>query len=245
MVGNWKMNPSTVEEAKKIALGIKRNLKTIKKTQVVICPPFVYLSSLSSTPNTMLFLGSQDAFYDRLGSHTGEVSFSQLHQFKTSFVIVGHSERRSRGETDEIVNKKLLSVINEGMTAIICIGEKVRDTNGEYLNLIKQQLTLGMKDVSKKLLDHLVVAYEPIWAVGAKDAMNARDVHEMAIFIKKVLRDMFGILSDGIRILYGGAVNEFNCNDIVKGDFVHGFLIGRESLKSDSFIKIIKLVDQS
>jgi triosephosphate isomerase len=245
VVGNWKMNPVTVEEAKKIAGDVKRNIKKIRKTQVVLCPPYVYLSPLSGTPSTTLFLGSQDAFYEPIGSFTGEVSFSQLHQFKTSFVILGHSERRIRGETDELINKKVRSVVGEGMTAILCIGEKNRDHNGEYLSYIKQQIILGLKDISKKTLDHVVIAYEPVWAIGAKEAMNARDVHEMAIFIKKVLRDLFGTLGDGIRILYGGAVNELNCSDIIKGDFVNGFLIGRESLKAKNFVEIIKIVDKT
>jgi triosephosphate isomerase len=245
VVGNWKMNPTTLEEARHIANSTKRSSLGVKKTQIVLCPPFIYLSSLSKLPNIKILLGAQNAFAEPMGSFTGEVSFSQLHQFKVSFVIIGHSERRIMGETDEMINKKVLSVVNEGMTAVLCIGEKVHDNNGEYLEFIKNQIMSGLKDVSKKLLDHIVIAYEPIWAIGAKEAMSPQDVHEMSIFIKKVLRDMFGTISDSVRILYGGAVNNFNCEDIIKGNYVQGFLVGRESLKPKNFIEIIKIVDKS
>lgn len=245
MVGNWKMNPESVLEAKKIAGDIKRNTRNVKKTQVVICPPFVYLPPLSGLICTTLFLGAQNAFHESLGSFTGEVSFSQLPQFKTSFVIVGHSERRMRGETDEMINKKVRSVVGDGMTVILCLGETIRDGHGDYLELIKHQLTTGLKDISKKLIDHVVIAYEPVWAIGAKEAMAPRDVHEVAIFIKKILRDMFGPLSDSVRVLYGGSVNEFNCKEIISGNFVHGFLVGRESLKPKNFVEIVKLTDEN
>ncbi|MEI6843295.1 MAG: triose-phosphate isomerase [bacterium] len=245
VIGNWKMNPETVLEAKKIVSEVKKYTKNIKKTQIVLCPPFVYLSPLSGSVSNKVFLGAQNAFYETAGPYTGEVSFNQLHQFKTSLVIIGHSERRNMGETDEIINKKVISVVNEGMTAVLCVGEKEHDHNGEYLAFVKNQIVLGLKDITKKLVDHIVIAYEPIWAIGAKEAMNPREVHEMGIFIKKILKDMYGLLSDSIRIIYGGAVNEFNTEDIIKGGFVHGFLVGRESLKPKNFSEIIKIVDKT
>ncbi|MDQ5948970.1 MAG: triosephosphate isomerase [Patescibacteria group bacterium] len=245
VVGNWKMNPSSLAEAKKIAGDVKRGVKNTKKTQVVLCPPFVYLYPLSGVPRTSVLLGSQNVFYEEAGSYTGEVSVSQLSQCKTSFVIIGHSERRAMGETDDQINRKVRAVTHEGMTAIVCVGEKIHDQHGDYLAIVKKQIQDALRDVSKKLLDHVVVAYEPVWAIGAQDAMPAEDVHEMALFIKKVLRDMYGILADGIRIIYGGAVNTFNAQHIIDGGYVHGFLIGRESLKAKNFVEIIKIVDLS
>ena len=159
------------------------------------------------------------------------------------FVLVGHSERRKMGETDEIVNKKAKSAVNEGMTAVICIGEEKHDSQGEYLSVLRDQITLALKDISKKFIDHVIVAYEPIWAIGAKSSMNSRDIHETSIFIKKVLRDLYGISGDGVRILYGGAVGVDNAKSIVGDGFVDGLLVGRESLKAKSFVEIGKQVE--
>jgi triosephosphate isomerase len=242
VIGNWKMNPSSLAEAKKIAGDVKRGIRNIKKTQVVLCPPFVYLHPLSGGS---ILLGGQNVFYEEMGSYTGEVSVGQLSQCKTSFVIIGHSERRAMGETEDQINRKVRAVTHEGMTAVVCVGEKIHDQHGDYLEIVKKQIQDALRDVSKKLLDHVVVAYEPVWAIGASSAMPAEDVHEMALFIKKVLRDMYGVLADGIRIIYGGAVNALNAQQIIAGGYVHGFLIGRESLKAKNFVEIIKIVDIS
>jgi triosephosphate isomerase (TIM) len=243
IVGNWKMNPATVAEAKKIAAEVKKGMLGVRKTQAVMCPPFVYLSPLSGTATSTVLLGAQDAFYETAGPYTGEVSYCQLHQFKVSHVIVGHSERRARGETDEIVNKKVRAVVGEGMTAIVCVGERVRDQHGDYFSSIREQILFALKDISKKLLDHVVIAYEPVWAIGASAAMTPQDLHEMSIFIRKTLREPFGSLADGIAILYGGSVTAENATPIVRDGHVQGLLIGRESLKPKEFIKIIKTVD--
>lgn len=243
VVGNWKMNPVSLYEAKKIALNVKRSMRGVRKTQVVLCPPFLYISPLSSYPTSSLFLGAQNVNHENSGSYTGEVSYSFLPQFKVGFVIVGHSERRKMGESDELINKKVKSVVNEGMTAIVCVGESVRDHNGDYFEFIKSQIHMALKDVNKKLLNHIVIAYEPIWAIGAKEAMSPRDLHEMSIFIKKVLKDSFGVFADDIRILYGGSVDRVNADVLVRDGNVSGLLIGRQSLVAKDFIEIIRLVD--
>ncbi len=243
IVGNWKMNPKSLIDAKKLARDVKRAMRNVKKTQVVVCPPYLYLSPLSSMPSNTFLLGSQDAFYEPSGSYTGEVSFAQLAQFKVSFVIVGHSERRKMGETDEVINKKVRAAVGEGMTAVVCVGEVVRDEQGEYLGYIKNQIHMALRDVSKKLLDHVVIAYEPVWAIGGTAAMTPSDVHEMSIFIQKTLHDMYGVLADSIRLLYGGSVTAENAGQIVHDGHVHGLLVGRDSLKAKDFITIIKTVD--
>ncbi len=237
------MNPVDVDEAKKLATSVKRSMRGVTKTQVVLCPPFVYLSTLSGLPKGSLYLGAQNANHEMLGSFTGEVSYSQLYQFGVKFVIVGHSERRKMGETDELVNKKVKSVVNSGMTAVVCVGESSRDRDGDYYSFIKNQVTLALKDVSKKLLDNVVIAYEPIWAIGAREAMGPRDLHEMTIFIKKVLNDLFGILSTDVRVLYGGSVDRVNADSLIRDGNVSGLLVGRQSLVARDFVEIIKLVD--
>ncbi len=243
VVGNWKMNPQSLEEAKELAGAVKRVAGKIRKTQVVLCPPFVYLSPIGSKAGGNLFLGAQDANPLALGSYTGEVSYSQLYQFGVSFVIVGHSERRKMGETDELVNKKIKSVVAGGMTAIVCVGEPTRDQSGDYFGFIKQQIIFALKDISKKSASRIVIAYEPIWAIGAKESMSPRDLLETSIFIKKVVSDLYGAFSDDVRILYGGSVDRVNADSLVRDGGVGGLLIGRESLRESEFVEIIKLID--
>ena len=237
------MNPETVTEAKKIVSGVKKGIRLVKKTDVVFCPPFVYLPVLSGATSTSVFLGSQNSFYERSGSFTGEVSFSQLPQFKVSHVIIGHSERRVMGEKDEAINKKVLAVVGDGMTAILCVGEKTRDAHGDYLSFVKEQIVSGLKNIEKKFLNHIVIAYEPVWAIGAKEAVASREIHEMNIFIKKVLNGIYGVPAEVVRILYGGAVNPENISDIMKNGFVQGVLVGRDSLDAKNFIEIISIFD--
>lgn len=245
IVGNWKMNPVEVEDARDIVKAVKRAGSKLKKSQLVVCPPFIYIP-LFSKKSSNFFLGSQNANHENLGSFTGEVSYSMLYQFGVRFVIVGHSERRKMGETDVLVNRKVKSVVNDGgMTAIVCVGESTRDHNGDYLELIKRQIHIALTDVPKKLLSQVVIAYEPIWAIGATQAMSPRDLHEMSIYIKKVLNDMFGIASDDTRIIYGGAVDTMNAENLINEGNVSGFLIGRQSLVPKDFVEIMKLVDKA
>jgi triosephosphate isomerase len=244
VVGNWKMNPKTLAEAKKLAADLKKTLRSVKNTEVAICPPFVYLPILAPLASDKLLLGAQNAFSEPLGAHTGEVSFAQLLQFKVSYVIVGHSERRAMGETDGMVNKKVLAVTSEGMSAVLCVGEKVRDKQGDYFAVVREQIVSALKNISKKSLPHLVIAYEPVWAIGGGGAMATRDIHEMFIFIKKVLHDSYGALSDSVRILYGGSVFPENAGEIIRDGFVQGLLVGRDSLNAKNFSAIIRAVDE-
>ena len=237
------MNPLTIEEAKRIANQVKRSTRLLRKTEVVICPPFVYIFPLGNITGKNIYLGAQDAFYESTGHFTGEVSFSELPQFKVDFVIIGHSERRKMGESDEVINKKVKAVVGEGMTAIICVGESVRDKNGDYFNFIRQQILSSLKDVSRKSLDRVVIAYEPIWAVGAKEAIGPRELLEASIFIRKVLKDFYGAYADSIRIIYGGDADRVNSDKLVREGGVCGLLIGRQSLKAKDFIEIVHLVD--
>ena len=214
------MNPQSLEEARDLASSVKRAIARIKKTQVVLCPPFVYLSPLSGKVGGGFFLGAQDANSLALGSYTGEVSYSQLYQFGVRFVILGHSERRNpstgEGETDELINKKIKSVIFGGMTAIVCVGEAVRDQSGEYFGFIKNQITSALKDVSKKSADRLVI----------------------------VLKDLYGVFSADVRVLYGGDADRVNADSLVRDGNVSGLLVGRESLRAQDFIEMIKLIEE-
>ena len=244
IVGNWKMNPVDESKAKEIVRQVKKVSLKLKKSQVVVCPPFVYLPLFAKSKSKNFSMGSQNAHHEMSGSFTGEVSYSMLYQFGVRFVIIGHSERRKMGEADEVINRKVKSVVNSGMTAIICVGESERDSNGDYLDVIKKQILNAIVDVPKKLMENIVIAYEPVWAIGGTTAMSPRDLHEMTIYIKKVLNDAVGLSSSDVRILYGGSVDRVNADTLIKEGNVSGFLVGRQSLVPKDFVEIVKLVDQ-
>ncbi len=246
VVGNWKMNPSSVDDAKVILNSVKKNADLLKKTEVVVCPPFPFLSLFKKQSKNKLLLGAQDVFWEAPGSFTGEISAEILKSCGASFVIVGHSERRALGETDEIVAKKAFASLSLGLKTIVCIGEKQRDNTGAYLEDITKQLRGSLMLIKKKHLTDLIIAYEPIWAVGKSfgEAMKPEEVHETVLFIKKVLSEIFGKdWFNGIKVLYGGAVNYENAGAIVGGGETDGLLIGRESVNPEGFKKLLASVD--
>lgn len=246
VVANWKMNPQSAAEAKEIYSGTRRAAIKYKKVTTVVCPPAIYLQEFSRLKSKGVYLGAQNVFYEESGSYTGEISPYQVAGFGATHVIVGHSERRALGETDEVVNKKVLALHGAKLTAIICIGEAARDANGDYFALIRQELKTALKNVSKKnLLKNVVIAYEPIWAIGKSDAdaIKGSDMHEMSLFIRKVLMEIYKdkkIFS--VPILYGGSVTPANAEEIYLGGEVDGFLVGRASLSVPDFAAIIKIV---
>lgn len=244
LVGNWKMNPETLDEARHIASVIRRGMKKVSNVNVIICPPFPFLAVLRPKDKNV-FLGAQDVFWERAGSYTGEVGLPMLDDVGARSVIIGHSERRAQGETDEMINKKVKVALVGGMGVILCIGEKERDANGHFLATIKQQLVSALLKVDKKNASNLIVAYEPIWAIGKSDreAMKGDSIHEMNIYIKKILSEIFGQdIGRAIPVLYGGSVTPANAEDIVKNGRVDGLLVGRQSLKPAEFIDIAKII---
>ncbi|MHB1316645.1 MAG: triose-phosphate isomerase [Minisyncoccota bacterium] len=243
IIGNWKMNIFSSKEAKKLVEGIKKETTRSKNTDVVVCPPFVYLSDLKSLVSKKLFLGVQNIAEETSGSFTGEVSAQHTTQFKVSYSIIGHSERRARGESDTMIAKKISRALENKIKPVFCIGEALRDDQGEYLSFIKNQLATGLANVNKMQISDVVIAYEPVWAIGAKEAMNSNQVHQMSLYIEKCVREMYGQMILMPKILYGGAVNADNAREIVDQGFVDGLLVGRESLKVENFVGIIKNVD--
>lgn len=237
------MNIFTAKEAKKLVEGIKKGSLKTKNTDVVVCPPFVYVADIKGFVSKKLFLGVQNIFEESSGSFTGEVSAQHVSQFKVTYAIIGHSERRARGESDTSISKKISRALESKITPVFCIGEAVRDEQGEYLSFIKQQLAAGLVGVTKMQIGDVVIAYEPIWAIGAKEAMNSHQVHEMSLYIQKCLKELYGQMVMMPRILYGGAANAGNAREIVDQGHVDGLLVGRESLKAENFVEMIKNVD--
>ncbi len=245
IVGNWKMNPVTLEDAKRLYKSAKKISDKLTSVTVVACPPFVYISPLiKSKKESSVAIGAQDSYFEAQGSYTGEISPFMLRDLGVSYVIVGHSERRAKGETDELISKKVNVLLEAGMNTILCVGEKERSENGTHLDFLKEQIKNSLNKVSKKNISKLILAYEPVWAIGAKEAMSPENIYEMTIFVRKVLSDIYGHdQAISTPVLYGGSVNFRNALDIfVKGQ-VDGLLVGRESVNSDGFAELLKVAD--
>jgi triosephosphate isomerase len=246
VVANWKMNPETMEEAKKLFNMTRGFAKSLKNLDVGICPPFTFINALSklNSPKNMT-LGAQNLSTEFKGAFTGETSVGMIKDAGAKIVIVGHSERRKMGETNEIVNKKMHIAFNSGLTPVLCIGERERDKEGTHLGFIKSQIKECLAELPKKYLVGIQLAYEPVWAIGKsyKEAMSATDVHETVLFIRKIVGESFGKdIANSIKILYGGSVEAINAEEIIKIGNVDGFLVGHASLKPE-FSEILKAAD--
>ncbi|MES2470991.1 MAG: triose-phosphate isomerase [Patescibacteria group bacterium] len=244
VIGNWKMNPLTVDEAKRIIQSTRKASAKLTRAEVVVCPPFPFIS-MALGKSERMSVGAQDVFTEPQGSYTGEVSAEMLKNMGLKYVIVGHSERRKKGETDQNVADKTKAVLRAGLTAVVCVGEEVRDAQGAYLDTLRAQIKASLEGVQRKHTKQLVLAYEPVWAIGAKEAMTPQLVQEMGIFVRKILSDMYGqseVMS--VPILYGGSVNFRNAKDIIVQGQVQGLLVGRESVNPPGFVELLKAVDQ-
>lgn len=240
------MNPLTAKEAEKLFSEVAKGVSSIRKTEIVACPPIIYLDKLKHVRTSKIKLGAQNAFWEESGPFTGRVSAEMLYNIGAKYVILGHSERRARGESNENINKKIKASLTAGLIPILCVGENVRDESHSYFNLVKNQLEECLAGVSKDSISKIIIAYEPVWAISTtpdrKDATSA-DSYEMSIFIQKILSDKFGKDAEKTRILYGGSVNEKDASDFLKNGGVDGLLVGRASLDAKKFVEIIKICE--
>ena len=248
LVANWKMNPDTLEEAKTIAEKIKKSVKNKKNLELIVCPPFIFMSEVANVfgSSKKLHIGAQDVFGGDSKSTTGEVSIQMLASSKVKYIIVGHSSRRNLGETDEIVAEKVVGAIKSGMNVILCVGENERNESGQFYNFVKEQMLKSLSKIKREQLKKLIIAYEPVWAIGKRDneAMMPEDLHEMVIYIRKVLSDKFGQENVSlIPILYGGSVSKRNVEGLALKGEVSGLLVGRESLNTENFKDIIDILE--
>lgn len=245
VVGNWKMNPATLEEAKEIARKTRRVSSNLSHTEVVVCPPLVFIEAVVPRDDVRGFqIGAQIASYDEQGPHTSEVSTGMLKNMGVKYVIAGHSEERARGDTDEIVSKRIKAIVESGMRAILCVGEKERDEGGLYLEILKNQIKGSLSGIPANRAKNIILAYEPVWAIGAKESMIPEQIHEMGIFVRKVFSDVFSA-DQALKatLLYGGSVNFRNASDIITIGQVDGLLVGRESVHMPGFSELLKAVD--
>ncbi len=253
IVANWKCNPQTLAEAKKLFLAVSKGAKKTKAT-VAICPPFVFIPGLSVIRKDPVELGAQDAFFQE-GAFTSQISVSMLKQFGCKYAIIGHSEKRALGETDEMINKKIKAVISAGLFPILCIGESGRERKeGKTEEVLERQLGLDLKDISKFKIQpariatqsvaggnsKLTIAYEPLWAIGTGNACDLDKAKEVKALIKKNLVGLYGkINAQKIRIIYGGSTNPDNALGFIKEAGMDGLLPGGASLDPKKFIAIL------
>lgn len=247
VIGNWKMNPGTGEMAKRLSADIKKLVARVLGVEIVVAPPSIFIPIVYGVraSASAFRIGAQNVHHEALGAFTGEIALPMLKSFDVKYVIIGHSERRKAGETDADVNKKLVAVIKEGLTSVLCIGELKRDHGAEYLGTIETQIRKACAGLSRARLGNLIIAYEPIWAIGTGNTATPDDVHEMKLFIEKTLTDLYGRnYAQKVRIIYGGSVNPKNAGELMRDGMIDGFLVGGASLNAKDFSGIVTAVKQ-
>ena len=245
VAGNWKMHKSPVEGRDFVESFVNLRLN-IDGVEVIFCPPFSALFNidvvLSKTPYK---LGAQNCHWETEGAFTGEISVSMLENCGVDYVIIGHSERRHVfNETDNWINRKVKSVLNGGLRPILCVGETFdQRKSNETKDVLYQQLKEGLKDVEK--LDNVVIAYEPVWAIGTGETATLEQVSEAHKWVRNILSEFYSEdIANDTSILYGGSVKPANAGELFEINDVNGFLIGGASLSIDPFKKIILTVNE-
>jgi len=239
ITANWKMN-KTISETRDFISGFVPEVKDVADVDIVIAPPFTSLAVAAEIlKNTNVMLAAQDVFYEEKGAYTGEVSPLMLVDIGCRYVIIGHSERRQYfKETDEIVNKKIKAARKVGLGVILCIGESLEDReSGKTLEVLLREIESGLASTDT---ENLVIAYEPIWAIGTGKTATPEQAQEAHASIRKKLKVMYGNKGDEVRILYGGSVTPENIDSLMACKDVDGALVGGASLKAESFVRIVK-----
>jgi triosephosphate isomerase len=244
IAGNWKMNNDLKETQNllsKLTSGISMdNLNC----DVIVCPAFTSLSeAYTLLKDTKIKLGAQNMYFETSGAFTGEISASMLKSVGCEYVILGHSERRTIfGETDELINNKIKKANASGLKPIFCVGELLEEREaGITEKVIEKQIRSGLKDISSEEMGNVIIAYEPVWAIGTGKTASPQQAEEVHKFIRSLINDKYGAsVSENIIIQYGGSVNNKNARELLSQKDIDGALVGGASLKADSFIEIIQ-----
>jgi len=240
VVGNWKLHKTTAEAAQ-LVRAIKGKLAGARDTEVGVAPVFTALETVGKAlEGSNIRLCGQDVHFEDQGAFTGEVSAPLLSDVACSMCIVGHSERRQLfGETDETVRKKLGALLSHELTPIVCIGETLEQREaGKALDVVRGQLDAAYQGVSAEQAAATVIAYEPVWAIGTGRTASPGDAQEVHEAIRARLRETYGAVADGVRLLYGGSVKPNNAADLMAQGDIDGALVGGASLEADSFVAI-------
>ncbi len=234
------MNPPSFNEAKTLLDATRKAGDKAKQVSIVVAPPSLYLRQLR-----LLYKGKRIAFCAQsanaevAGAFTGDISLTQVRDAKATYVLVGHAERRAGGETNTDTKKKVAAALALSMTPVLCVGETVRTNSGEHFAIVAEQIKVGLEGVQKPMIKKVLIAYEPVWAIGASRPMSPRDMHEMAIFIRKTVVGIHGEVGMQMRILYGGSIDETTAVEMCKDGDVEGLLVGRASSDSRKMTALI------
>ncbi len=243
IAGNWKMN-KTIEEAVELANSIKLDLADCKEVDVVLCPPFTALKSVSDVVSeTLIAVGSQNMSSEDEGAYTGEVSHTMLKELFVRYVILGHSERRQYyKENDFWINKKVIKALEKNLRPILCVGETLEEREaGDTEKVVEVQVREGLKDVAADAYTELVIAYEPVWAIGTGKTASSEQAQEVHAFIRGIVKDLAGAeAADAVRIQYGGSMKPANAAELLAQPDIDGGLIGGAALDATSFVSIVK-----
>ena len=243
IAGNWKMN-KTVREALDLVRQLKVAISGTEGVEVAIAPPFTALYAVhKELEGSSIRLAAQNLFWEEKGAYTGEVSPLMLKEVGCQYVIIGHSERRQFfGEMDETVNRKIRAALIQGLNPIFCIGETLKEREGgKTFSVIERQVEGGLKDLSEKQMKTLVIAYEPVWAIGTGKTATPQQAEEIHQFIREKMGKLYSRESAGrIRIQYGGSVTPENIQGLMSQEDIDGALVGGASLKSETFLKIVR-----
>jgi triosephosphate isomerase (TIM) len=242
IAANWKMNTSSASAAA-LAGELVKSMGTQEKVDVAVCPPFVYLPGVAKAlAGSRIALGGQNMFYENDGAFTGEVSAAMLKDVCCTYVICGHSERRHViGETDELINRKVLKCLAEGLKPILAVGELLSQRQaGETADVVSRQVKCGLEGVSAADMRNVTIAYEPVWAIGTgvvATVAQAQEVHKM---IRLLVADLYDkSVAEATRIQYGGSVKASNAKELLACEDIDGALVGGASLKAEEFVGII------
>ena len=239
IAGNWKMH-KTIKEALEFVSDIKG--KTSDEVDAVICAPFTLLKDLKeSTKGTDVKIAAQNMHYEENGAFTGEVSPNMLKELDIDYVVLGHSERRQYfNETDETVNKKVLKALDTGINPIVCVGETLQEREADNTKkVVEVQVKEALKGVKDSDLAKVVVAYEPIWAIGTGKTATAEQANDVISYIREVIKGLYGDLCEEVRMQYGGSVKPSNVKEIMGQSDIDGALVGGASLASKDYLELV------
>ncbi|MCX6813826.1 MAG: triose-phosphate isomerase [Candidatus Azambacteria bacterium] len=242
IIANWKMNPQTVEEALRLIKGVSAQ-RLPKNIELIIAPPFVYLDFLKKNCRKEIKLAAQNISWAERGAYTGEISSLMLKNLGCNYVIIGHSERRYKmGETEEMINLKLKIAFKTGLMPILAVGEK--EQNDDIAKVLTRQIKSALEGVDVSEISRLIIAYEPIWAIGTGLADTPDHALSAALLIRKIISNLYGPeWAIDLPVLYGGSVTGENAADFIAQKGINGALVGGASLEPQNFIKIIKAAE--
>lgn len=247
IAGNWKMNTDK-ETSVELSLKIKNNLKEIKHgVDVLVCPPAINIAKVVEVlSDTQIKVGAQNAHFFKEGAYTGEISVPMIKSYGCEYIILGHSERREYfNEDNQLISQKVQTTLDFDLNAIVCIGETLQERRaGRTFDILKNQIRACLSNVNRKKIDKLIIAYEPVWAIGTGESADVIQIEEAHRMIRLELIDLFGnYFGQQVKILYGGSVNSRNADEILKIDNVNGALIGGASLDAQSFSAIVNYAE--